>query len=44
MHFAKILLSCSQSCSMQLFIQVSTAPTLMKLGERISFWEPKGAL
>lgn len=29
MKFAKILLSCSQSYSMQLFIQVSTAPTLI---------------
>lgn len=44
MKFAKILLSCSQSYSMQLFIQVSTAPSLMELNEGISFWEPKGAL
>lgn len=44
MQFAKLLLSCSQSYSMQLFIQVSTAPALMELGEGISFWEPKGAL
>lgn len=44
MQFAKILLSGSQSYSMQLFIQVSTAPTLMELGEGISFCEPKGAL